>query len=119
MNIKTPSLIEPGVKFFLKKTLKQCNTNKNIQFYYWWNMCLFLLFLFILGSLLIWKKKTRLTKEEITNNHTKQKNYIIEKINSIRESKKREREKENHHIITTLPKFESDYERMHKNFYKT
>jgi len=43
----------------------------------------------------------------------------MEKINSIRESKKKEREKENHHIITTLPKFESDYERMHKNFYKT
>ena len=119
MNVKGPLLIEPGVKYFLTNTLKQCNNNKNIHFYYWWNMCLFLLFLFILGSLLVWKKKTRMSKEDIVTKRAEQKKYIMDKINLIQKTREKEKEKENRYIITNLPKFESDFERMHKNYYKT
>jgi hypothetical protein len=114
MNDKSPSLIEPGVKYFLKETLKQCQKKKITYYYYWWNTILFVLFLFILGSLLVWKKQTKPTKDELTAKREQQRLYILEKIKTMQEKKK----KETNEIITNLPKFESDFEIMHKNYYK-
>ena len=114
MDVSKPLLIEPGVKYFLKETLKQCKHKKNDYYYYWANIGLFLLFLLILGTSLIWKKKTKPSKEDIILKREEQKNYILEKIKGL----KKEKEKENNRIITNLPKFESDFERMHKNYYK-
>jgi hypothetical protein len=100
----TPSLTEPGVKYFLKETLKQCQ-EKKIKFYYFWtNMGFLIFFIGILASLLVWKQKTKKTKEEITESRVQQRNYILEKIKGLQEKKK----KENNMIITNLPTFESD-----------
>jgi hypothetical protein len=114
MDISKPLLIEPGVKYFLKETLKQCKNKKNDYYYYWVNIGLFLLFLLILGSSIIWKKKTKPSKEDLILKHEQQKKYILEKINGLQKAK----EKENNRIITNLPKFESNFERIHKNYYK-
>ena len=40
--------------------------------------------------------------------------YILEKIKNMQEEKR----KVNAEIITNLPKFVSDFEKMHKNYYK-
>jgi hypothetical protein len=40
--------------------------------------------------------------------------YILEKIKGMSEQKQREENK----IITDLPKFESDFVLLHKNYYK-
>lgn len=114
MDVKNPSLIEPGVKYFLKETLKQCSKKKKTYYYYWWNIAFLLLFLFILGSLLVWKKKNKPNKEDTIAKRDEQRLYILEKIKQIQEKKK----KETNQIITNLPKFESDFEIMHKNYYK-
>ena len=61
-------------------------------------------FIGILASLLVWKQKTKKTKEEITESRVQHRNYILEKIKGLQEKKK----KENNMIITNLPTFESD-----------
>ena len=114
MDIENPSLIEPGVKYFIKETLKQCQNKKTKYYYYYWNVGLFIFFLVILGSLLTWKKKTKLSKDEIMKKREQQRLYILEKIKNMQEEKR----KVNAEIITNLPKFESDFEKMHKNYYK-
>jgi hypothetical protein len=109
-----PSLTEPGVKYFMKETLKQCQ-EKKIKFYYFWaNIGFFALFISILASLLVWKQKTKKTKEEKIEDRVKQRKYILEKIQHLQEKKK----KEQNMIITNLPKFESEFELMHKKYYQ-
>ena len=52
-----PNLTEPGVKYFLKETLKQSHNNKIANSFFWNNISLLCLFLFFLISALVWKKK--------------------------------------------------------------
>ena len=63
MNDFKPTLVEPGVKYFLKETLKQCNEFKNTYHNYIFNISLGALFFFILGLLLLYKYKGKLFKE--------------------------------------------------------
>ena len=60
-----------------------------------------------------------MSKEDIVAKRAEQKEYIMNKINLIQKTREKEKEKENRYIITNLPKFESDFERMHENYYKT
>ena len=109
-----PSLTEPGVRYFLKETLKQCQEKKYKYYHFWTNIGFFIIFLCILASVLVWKQKTKKTKEEIMEDRAKQGNYVLEKIKSLQEQRK----KESNMIITNLPKFESDFELLHKKFYQ-
>ena len=60
-----PMLTEPGVKYFINETLKQCHQFKeeynNLNF----NIGLLVVFFIILGILLLYKYKGKLTPEEI------------------------------------------------------
>jgi len=106
------SLIEPGVKYFLHETLKKQNEirikYKNNLF----NICLFIGFFFFLGTYLYYKFKTRPTKKDLEEKEKLKKYYILSKIKSLNEKAAKERQQ----IITNLPKFESDYELMHKKY---
>ena len=53
MEIAKPALIEPGVKYFLKETLKRCHTFKESHNIFILNMSLFAGFLVILGVVLL------------------------------------------------------------------
>jgi len=112
--IHSPSLTEPGVKYFLKETLKQCQDKKIKLYYFWTNIGFLILFVGILASLLVWKQKTKKTKKEITDDRMSHRKYVLEKIKLIQEKKK----KEQNLIITGLPKFESDFELLHKKYYQ-
>jgi hypothetical protein len=109
-----PRLIEPGVSYFLKTTLKQCNDKKTSYFNAIFNLGLLFIFVLILGGLLVYKKNTKLTKKDKEKIQQENKNYIIGKIRTLRE---KERIKRNE-IITSLPKFESNFVQLHKNYYK-
>ena len=113
-NSETPRLIEPGVSYFLRKSLSRCNENKSLYFNRLFNLGLLLLFVLILGGLLMYKKNTKLTDEEKEVKKQKHKEYILEKIKKLNE---KERQKRNE-IITSLPKFESNFVQLHKNYYK-
>jgi len=113
-NSETPRLIEPGVSYFLRKSLSRCNENKSLYFNRLFNLGLLFLFVLILGGLLMYKKNTKLTDEEKEVKKQKHKEYILEKIKKLNE---KERQKRNE-IITSLPKFESNFVQLHKNYYK-
>lgn len=112
-NTATPNLTEPGVIYFLKETLKKCNEKKSIFYNTVFNLgCLFL-FISILGILLVYKKNTKLTPEEVKAKKLKTQNYMLERIKKFREK----RAKEENEVITNLPRFESNFVRLHKNYY--
>jgi hypothetical protein len=109
-----PTLTEPGVSYFLRSTLKKCNETKIKYFNTLWNLGLLFIFIAILGIILVYKKNTKLTEEEKKDKHEKEKMYVLEKIKALQE---KERIKQNE-IITNLPKFESNFVMLHKNYYK-
>ena len=59
---------------------------------------------------LAYRKRHKLTPEEKKEKKEKDHARVMEKIKALRE----ERKKMNNEIITNLPKFESDFEIMHK-----
>ena len=59
MDISKPILTEPGVKYFLKETLKNCKIKKNTEFNRNVNLALLTMFILISCGLLYYKYKTK------------------------------------------------------------
>jgi hypothetical protein len=108
-----PSLTEPGVKYFLRETLKQCHDKRTNYYNIVWNCGFFLLLLVLVGVILSYRKRNKLTPEQKKEKQERDHAHVMSKIKALRE----ERKKINNEIITNLPKFESDYEMLHKNYY--
>ena len=108
-NLK-PILTEPGVKYFLSQTLKQCHVIKNDFHNMVFNVGLFVLFMFILGILLLYKYKGRLTPAEIENKNRDKQQYILSKIKTFQETKKRAHQE----LITGLPSWDSEFDAIHR-----
>ena len=110
-----PILTEPGVSYFLKETLKKCKIRKDIEMNNLMNLGLFITFVTITSSLLYYKFKTRPTEEDREKVKKLKRDYFVNRVRQL-ESKKA---KQLQQSITNLPKFESPFELLHKNFYKT
>ena len=111
--VQNPSLTEPGVKYFLRETLKNCHTKSEAYYNTVWNCSLFLVLLCTIGIALAYMKRHKLTPEQKKKKDEKDHTHVMNKIRSLREEKKR-MENEN---ITNLPKFESPFEVLHKKYY--
>ena len=98
-NYSKPILTEPGVKYFLNETLKQCHRFKEIYNNYIFNICILISFFVILGGILLYKYKGRLTPEEIEENELAKKKYILSKIKNYQDAKVRSQQD----LITGLP----------------
>lgn len=99
-----PKLIEPGVRYFLNGTLKQCHKFKENYENLIVNIGLFLLFIIILGIILLLKYKGKLSPAEIKEKELEKKKYILSKIKNYQEHKKREEQE----LITGLPHWENE-----------
>jgi len=108
-----PTLTEPGVKYFLRETLKQCNDKRHNYYNIIYNCGFFLFLLILVGVCLSYRKRHKLTPEEKKEKKERDHAHIMVKIKTLRE----ERKKINNEIITNLPKFESNFEVMHKKYY--
>ena len=103
-----PTLIEPGTKYFLSQNLKQTHVYK-IKFYNkMFNVGLFILFLLILGIILLYKYKGRLTPIEKEKMNREKQQYILSKIKKLQDAKRIAHQE----LITGLPEWENDYERF-------
>ena len=111
--VNKPSLTEPGVLYFLKETLKQCNEKKLIFYNTIFNLGFLFIFVAVLGILLVYKRKNKPTEEERKKKNEEAQQYMLERIKAFREKVQRE----NNEVITTLPRFESNFVRLHKNYY--
>ena len=110
-----PILIEPGTKYFLSETLKNCNKTRSYYNNILLNFSLLIFFLVIISLYLGYKyeiKKTK-SKQNKSKKRIEIENYILGKLGNVFY----EHQKKNEEMITNLPKFESDYELLHEKFY--
>lgn len=112
MNETTPTLIEPGVKYFLKESLIICNKKKGFDNYIYYNFLLLLSFIVILGGILYYKYKCKLNPKEKKKLEEKKQTYFLDKIKQINEDVK----EEFNNSITNLPKFENEFSKDVKIF---
>jgi Na+-transporting NADH:ubiquinone oxidoreductase subunit NqrC len=96
-----PSLVEPGVKYFLKETLKQCREFKDQFHNIVFNVGIFLCFLLLLGGILIYKYKGKLTPHEQEQKNREKQQYILSKIKNLQQAKRIAHQE----LITGLPGF--------------
>jgi len=112
-SLGAPTLTEPGVKYFLRETLKQCHDKRATYYNILWNCGFFLLLLILLGTVLSYRKRNKLTPQEKKEKAEKDHAHLMVKIKTLREEKR----KMNNENITNLPKFESSFEVLHKKYY--
>ena len=98
MNPGNSHLVEPGVKYFLQQSLKQCSELKKKYYNLYFNIgC----FVFMMGfiSIILWVAyKGKLTPIEKNLRNEAQKQYILEKLKALPQNTKT--------MITDLPKWE-------------
>jgi len=104
-NLTKPLLIEPGVKYFLHQTLKQCHIVRDNFYNFIFNIGLFLIFCIILGIILFYKFKGRLTPIELEKKNKEKQQYILSKIKIFQEAKR----VAHNELITGLPNWENEY----------
>ena len=100
-----PSLTEPGVKYFLNQTLKQCHIVKDKFHNVIFNAGLFIFFLLILAGILLYKYKGRLTPVEKERKTQEKQQYILSKMKQLQEAKKIAHQE----LITGLPNWDSEF----------
>ena len=108
-----PSLTEPGVKYFLHQTLKQCHIIRDNFYNLAFNIGLFIVFLLILGCILFFKYKGKLTPNEINKKNKEKQQYILSKIQNFQQAKRKAHEE----LITGLPAWDSEYDIIHSKSY--
>jgi hypothetical protein len=101
-----PTLIEPGTKYFLSQNLKQTHMYKMKFYNKMFNIGLFFLFILILGIILLYKYKGRLTPVEKENKNREKQQYILSKIKKLQDAKRVAHQE----LITGLPQWENEYE---------
>jgi hypothetical protein len=109
MEFSKPALTEPGVKYFLHQTLKQCHAVRDNFHNTVFNIGLFIAFLLILGLVLLYKYKGKLTPAEIQRKNKEKQQYILSKVQKFQQAKRIAHQE----IITGLPEWESEYDIIH------
>jgi hypothetical protein len=105
-----PRLTEPGVRYFLNETLKQCHQFKEKHHNALFNVGMFVCFLVILGILLLYKYKGKLSQSELKEKDDEKKRYILSKIRNYQQA----RIKAQQELITGLPHWENELEELNK-----
>ena len=113
MNFEEPSskplLTEPGVKYFLNQALKQSHIIRENFHNMVFNIGMFIFFLLILGFILVYKYKGRLSPVEIAQKNKEKHQYILERIKNFQIAKQRAHQE----LITGLPHWENEYNIIH------
>jgi len=94
-----PNLIEPGVKYWLGYSLKECNQLRKTRTSLLFNIVILILFILVVGGYLTYKYKGKLTHAELVVKHRREKEYIMSKLQQISFVKN----KFNDNLITDIP----------------
>jgi len=105
-NAHMPLLIEPGVKFFLGGTLKECAKFKDRHINFFFNIGLTLFFIALVGAFLLYRYKGRLNSSEMALKNQKKQEYIVSKLQQLNFHKKQKNYTDN--MITELPVWENN-----------
>ena len=104
-----PLLIEPGVRYFIGSTPKECRKFKDRYASVIFNISMTLLLLILIGGFLIYRYKGKLSPMDIEVKNRKTKEYIISKLQQLALYKKQAYQSQN--MITDLPTW-SDHPEM-------
>jgi hypothetical protein len=97
-NIK-PSLVEPGVKYFIGCTLKQCRDFKDKYITLFFNIGMFIFLVILISGVLMYRYKGKPTPAEVEIKKRQQMEFINSKLRMIADIKKKTSEV----LITDLP----------------
>lgn len=97
--MERPKLIEPGVKYFLAQTLKECRKFKDTYLTVIFNISMFIILITIIGGFLYFKYKGKLKPHEIKEKNKQKQEYIVSKLQQIALVK----QKQHSNLITDLP----------------
>jgi hypothetical protein len=106
--VPKPVLTEPGVKYFLNQALKQAHLIRENFHNTVFNIGMLIFFFIILGGILVYKYKGKMTPVEIAQKNKEKQQYILEKIKTFQISKQRAQ----HEVITGLPHWENEYKQL-------
>tara|TARA_Y100000287_G_scaffold185518_1_gene188988 strand:+ start:2891 stop:3235 length:345 start_codon:yes stop_codon:yes gene_type:complete len=81
--MERPVLTEPGVKYWLTQTLKECRKFKDRNISVIFNISMLVLFFVVVGGFLTYKYKGKLTPSEIAEKNRKKQEYIVSKLQNI------------------------------------
>ena len=96
--IQPPRLIEPGVRYFLSSTLKECRRFKEYYSNIVFNLIMTAIFTILIGGFLLYMYKGKLTPYELELKNRKKQEYIISKLHQIAYLKNTQRQ----NMITNL-----------------
>ena len=109
-----PHLTEPGVTYFLHQTLKQCHIVREKFHNLIFNVGMFIAFLLVLGLILLYKYKGKLSPVELDKKNREKQQYILSKIKNYQDAKLRSQQS----LITGLPQWDDEYDFTHKKIGK-
>ena len=98
---QNPLLIEPGVKYFINSTLKECRKFKDRNISIIFNISMTLMLLIIIGGFLIYRYKGKMTPSELAVKNRQTQEYIMSKLHQLALHKKQQYQSQ--HMITDLP----------------
>lgn len=103
MLLTAPRLIEPGVRYFLSGTLKECRNFKDRNETILFNISMAGLLFILIGGFLYYRYKGKLTPAELEIKTRKKKEYIISKLNQMAYLRKTQGNANG--MITALPQW--------------
>tara|TARA_B100001093_G_C26780715_1_gene994485 strand:- start:554 stop:874 length:321 start_codon:yes stop_codon:yes gene_type:complete len=80
MTENKPALCEPGMKYFLKGSLKECKRFRDAHYTLLFNILATITFISIIGGFLWYRYKGKLTPEEKQQKMRKTHSYLISKL---------------------------------------
>ena len=102
--MERPYLTEPGVRYFINETLKQCHITKDKYYNIAFNIIAFLLFIIIIGFILNYKYKGATDYNEKQRKEAEKKKYILGQIQKMQRMEKNN----SMDLITKLPIWENE-----------
>jgi hypothetical protein len=118
-NINTPSLVDKGVKYFFKSTLRECHRFKQNNYNNFYNISMFIVFFGILGIILFVRYKGNKSKKEMYEKNLKDKQYIMSKLMYYNKQNIDNQQRIKNNMITNLPDYNDHPEAnlLHKKIY--
>ena len=101
-----PTLTEPGIKYFLNETLKQCKDYKEKFYNSLFNFSLLAFFCLILAGILYYKYQGKLKPVEAEKKNKQKQQYVMSKIKTFLDAKRLAHQE----LITGLPGWDSEYD---------
>ena len=106
-SIEKPCLTEPGVKYFLNGVLKNCKEKRSYFENTIFNLVALGLFIIIIGGILYYKYKGKLTPEEKKRKNNRDKEEILKQLNTLNIKVNKNNKYGNTNLITDLPLYDN------------